>query len=470
MLKIFNDLTHKKEIFKVQDQIVKIYSCGPTVYDYVHIGNLRTFAFEDLLVRYLKYKGYKVIHVRNLTDVEDKIIKGLNNNPDKTLKEYTEFYINAFFADCKTLKLTDSSYYPRATEYVDKIVDFIYELIRKGYAYKSDDGSVYFSIAKFKDYGKLAQLDKRELKLGASGKNNSDEYSKDELNDFVLWKSYNPKDGKVFWETKLGKGRPGWHIECSVMSTSLLGNTLDIHSGGEDLAFPHHDNEIAQSEAHSGEPFARFWVHAKHLLVNNQKMSKSLGNFYTLRDLEKLNYNPLSLKLLYLSSHYKNQLNFTFDSLNVMQKNLNDINLLLAKLTNYYSETQYTEEMNNEIIKKSEEIIKNIKDALDDNFNSPLALTFVYDYVSYANSLISQGLINKKSADELVDYFKDIDSIFGIFTMPEKVPLELEPKLWERYNARKIKDFASSDARRKELDALGYTVADIPNGFTVVKK
>ncbi len=470
MLKIFNDLTHKKEIFKVQDQVVKMYSCGPTVYDYVHIGNLRTFAFEDLLVRYLKYKGYKVIHVRNLTDVEDKIIKGLNNNPEKTLKEYTEFYINAFFDDCKKLHLTDSSYYPRASEYVDKIVDFIYELIRKGYAYKSEDGSVYFSIAKFKNYGQLAQLDKRDLKTGASGKNNSDEYTKDQLNDFVLWKAYNPKDGKVFWDTKLGKGRPGWHIECSVMATSLLGNTLDIHSGGEDLAFPHHDNEIAQSEAYSGVQFSRFWVHAKHLLVNNQKMSKSLSNFYTLRDLEKQNYSPLSLKLLYLSSHYKNQLNFTFDSLNVMQKSLLDINLLLSRLTNYYSETQYLDEKNDEIIKKSEEVIKNIKIALDDNFNSSLALTHVYDYVSYANSLVSQGLINKKSADELIDYFKDIDSIFGLFTFDDKIPVELEQKLWDRYNARKTKDFATSDKLRKELDAIGYVVSDIPNGFTVQKK
>jgi len=470
MLKIFNDLTHKKEIFKTQDQIVRMYSCGPTVYDYAHIGNFKAFAFEDLLVRYLKYKGYKVIHVRNLTDVEDKIIKCLNNNPDKTLKEYTEFYINAFFDDCRKLRLTDSSYYPRATEYVDKIVDFIYELIRKGYAYKSDDGSVYFSIAKFKDYGKLAQLDKRELKKDASNRISKDEYSKDESNDFVLWKAYNPKDGKVFWETRLGKGRPGWHIECSVMATSLLGETLDINSGGEDLAFPHHDNEIAQSEAYSSKQFARFWIHSKHLLVNGQKMSKSLGNFYTLRDLEKQNYSPLSLKLLYLSSHYKNQLNFTFDSLNVMQKNLNDMNLLLAKLTNYYSETQYLDEMNNDIIKKSEDMIKKIKDALDDNFNSSLALTYVYEYISYANSLVSQGLINKKSADELIDYFKDIDSIFGIFTFTDKIPQELEQKLWDRYNARKTKDFATSDRLRKEIDSLGYLVSDIPNGFTVQKK
>jgi len=469
MLKLYNDLTDKKENFKVQDQVVKMYSCGPTVYDYAHIGNLRTFSMDDLLVRYLKYKGYKVIHVRNLTDIEDKIIKALNNNPDKTLKEYTDYYINAFFDDCKKMKITNSSYYPRATEYVDKIVDFIYDLIRKGFAYKSDDGSVYFSISKFKDYGKLAKLDKRDLKKNASGVI-QDEYSKEELNDFVLWKAYTPKDGKVFWESKLGKGRPGWHIECSVMSTSLLGNTLDIHSGGEDLLFPHHENEIAQSEAHSGEQFARFWVHCKHLLVNNQKMSKSLGNFYTLRDLEKQGYNPLALKFLYLSSSYMNQLNFTFESLNAMQKNLNDINLLIAKLTNYFSENKFDENQEKELEKKVEELTKNIRAALDDNLNSPLALTHVYEFVSYANSLLSQGLIDKKIASEIVDVFEDLDSIFGLFTVPEKINEDLESKLWERYNARKIKDFATSDRLRKEFDTLGIVVGDIPNGFTVIRK
>ena len=470
MLKLFNDLTRKKETFKVQEQVVKIYSCGPTVYDYCHIGNLRAFSFDDLLVRYLKYKGYNVIHVRNLTDVEDKIIKALNNNPDRNLKDYTKYYIDAFFEDCKKMRLTDSSYYPRATEYIDKIVDFIYELIRKGFAYKVHDGSVYFSLSKFKEYGKLSQLDKRDLKQGASGRISTDEYSKEELNDFVLWKAYTPKDGKVFWETKLGKGRPGWHIECSVMSISLLGSTIDIHSGGEDLIFPHHENEIAQSEAFSSKPFVRFWLHSKHLLINGQRMAKSLGNFYTIRDLEKQNYNPLALKLLFLSCNYKNQLNFTFDSLNVMQKNLNDINQLLGQLTNYFSENQFNEEKHDAVQKKSEDIIKKVKIALDDNLNSPLALTHLYDYISFANSLISSGEISKKIAELILDYFKDLDSIFGLFTFQEKISGDLEAKLWQRYNARKTKDFATSDALRKEFDSLGIVIGDIPNGFTAARK
>ncbi len=472
MLRIFNDFSKKKENFKAKDQIVRIYSCGPTVYNYAHIGNFRAFAFEDLLVRYLKFKNYKVIHVRNLTDVEDKIIKALQTieNSEKNLKDYTNFYVNAFFEDCKKLKLSDSSYYPRATEYINKIVDFIFELIRKGFAYKSDDGSIYFSIEKFKNYGKLAGIKKTDLKKDASGRTSNDEYSKEEQQDFVLWKAYTPKDGKVFWDTKLGKGRPGWHIECSVMSTSLLGPTLDIHSGGEDLVFPHHENEIAQSEAYSGKTFARFWVHTRHLLVNNQKMSKSLGNFYTLRDIEKMNYSALAVKLLYLSSHYKNQLNFTFDSLNVMQKNLNDFNLLIEKLTNYFSENKFNDDKFEDIKNKSEEIISKIKEALDDNFNSPLAITYIYEYSSYANSLMSSGEINKKSADLLLDYFKTFDSIFGIFDFPKPIDENLEKKLWERYNARKNRDFATSDARRKEFDSLGLLIGDIPNGFTVVKK
>lgn len=469
MLKLYNDLDKKKEIFRSRDQVVRFYSCGPTIYNYVHIGNLRTFSFEDFVVRYLKFKGYKVIHVRNLTDVDDKIIRSLSNS-DKNLKEYTNFYANAFFEDCKKMRLKNSSYYPRATEYIDKMVDFIYDLIRKGYAYKSDDGSVYYKISKFKDYGKLSGLNKKRLKIGASGRINSDEYSKDELNDFVLWKAYTPKDGKVYWDTKLGKGRPGWHIECSVMSTSLLGDTLDIHSGGEDLIFPHHENEIAQSEAHSGKQFSRFWLHVRHLMVNGKKMSKSLGNFYTLRDLENKGFKPLALKLLYLSAHYKTQLNFTFDSLEAMQKNLNDMNALIAKLVNYFSETEYDEKMQNKVKEKSEEIMAGIKDALDNDLNSPLAQKYLYEYVSYANSLVSQGKINKKTADLILDYFETIDSIFGLFDFPEKIGKSLENKLWERYEARIKKDYKTSDKLRKEIDALGYMISDMPNGFAVVKK
>lgn len=466
MLRIYNDFTKKKEIFKANNKVVKIYSCGPTVYNYAHIGNLLAFIQEDLLVRYLKFKGYNVIHVRNLTDVEDKIINALNDS-NKSLKEYTDFYINALFEDFKKIKTLSSSYYPRATEYINEMVDFIYDLIRKGYAYKSDDGSVYFSVSKFKNYGKLSGKSLDNLKEGASGR--TSKTIKNKENDFVLWKSYTPKDGKVFWETKLGKGRPGWHIECSVMANSLLGDTLDIHSGGEDLIFPHHENEIAQSEAHSGKKFARFWIHCKFLLVDNKKMSKSLGNFYTLRDLEKMGYNPLAFRMLCLSSNYKNSLNFTFESLQDMTKNYEDINLLVAKLINYFSEVEFEEEFNNVIKKKAEEYLDKVKEALDDNLNTPLAFKQMYEFISYVNSLVSNGKISKKTSEMLLDYFQDYDSIFGIFNFPEKISKDLENKLWIRFNSRKNKDFSISDKIRKEFSDLNYEIGDFSTGFYVIK-
>lgn len=469
MLKLYNDLTKKKESLKIEAKTVKMYSCGPTIYDYAHIGNLRTFTFEDLLVRYLKYKGNKVIHVRNLTDVEDKIIKALAVKK-QTLKEYTDFYAKAFFEDTKKMHFLDSSYYPRATEYVEKIVDFIFELMRKGFAYKSDDGSIYFNIVKFKDYGKLSGIKKSELKGGASGRIHSDEYSKEEASDFVLWKAYTPKDGNVFWETRLGKGRPGWHIECSVMANSLLGKTIDIHTGGEDLIFPHHENEVCQSEAHNSEQFAKFWIHSRHLLVNGTKMSKSLGNFYTLRDLETQGFSSLAVKLLFLSSHYKSQLNLTIESLQSMQKTYSEIQLLVSKLCNYFSETKFDESKYNKIREKSREIIKAIEKSLDDDLNTASSLSYFFDYVKYLNTLVANGEISTKACQMVLGYFEIIDSIFGIFSFSKKITKELEDELWQRYVARKSKDFATSDKIRKEFEQKGYLVSDLPTGFTVVEK
>lgn len=469
MLKLYNDLTRKKESLRIADKTVKMYSCGPTIYDYTHIGNLRTFAFEDLLVRYLKYKGNKVIHVRNLTDIEDKIIKALVVKK-QTLKEYTDFYAKAFFEDTKKMHFLDSSYYPRATEYIEKIVDFIFELMRKGFAYKSDDGSIYFNIAKFKDYGKLSGIKKSELQTGASGRVHSDEYSKEEASDFVLWKAYTPKDGNVFWETRLGKGRPGWHIECSVMASSLLGKTIDIHTGGEDLFFPHHENEIAQSETHNAEQFVKFWIHSRHLLVNGQKMSKSLSNFYTLRDLESQNYSPLAVKLLFLSSHYKSQLNFTTEALQSMQKTYSEIQLLVSKLSNYFSETKFDEDKYNKIRERSREMIKEIEKSLDADLNTSSALSYFFDYIKYINALVANGEISTKASQMVLGYFEIIDSIFGIFSFSKKINKELEEELWQRFNARKSKDFATSDKIRKEFEQKGYLVSDLPTGFTVVEK
>ena len=464
MLKIYNDLTKKKEYFKTKDNTVKFYSCGPTIYNYVHIGNLRTFSYEDLLVRLLRFKGFKVIHVRNLTDVDDKIIKALKNTK-KSLKEYTDFYANAFFEDTKKLKLSDSDFYPRATSFIDKIVKFIAELSLKGYAYKGEDNSIYFKISKFKDYGKLSGIKLSNLKEGASGRIDSDDYDKENANDFALWKAYVPNDGNVFWETQLGKGRPGWHIECSVMSNTLLGSTLDIHSGGEDLIFPHHENEIAQSEAHNGVQFARFWFHPKHLMVDGKKMSKSLHNFYTLRDIEKKGYNPVAVKLLFFSAHYKNQLNFTFDSLESSEKSLVDLNNTIKLLTNYFSEN----EIKSNFLDNANNYLKDVVKALEDDLNSPKALYYLYQFDKEVNGLISNGKLTKKETKDLLKIYKKLEDLFGLFNFPEVVNKQISKLAWDRYRFRQDKNFAKSDEIRDKIKDLGFIINDIPNGFVLIK-
>ncbi|MEK7481885.1 MAG: cysteine--tRNA ligase, partial [Patescibacteria group bacterium] len=317
MIKFFNTLTRKKQIFKpLYDKRVGLYTCGPTVYDYAHLGNLRTYIFEDILRRTLKYNGYKIKQVMNITDVEDKII-GKMRQENKKLPEITEPYTKIFFGDLKKLNIEKAEVYPKATGHIKEMIVLIKKLMAKKIAYQGEDGSIYFNIAKFKNYGRLSQLKKRELKTGV--RIFADEYNKEQAQDFVLWKA--KKIGELFWPSPFGEGRPGWHIECSAMSVKYLGKTLDIHAGAVDLIFPHHENEIAQSEAAFGKKFANFWLHAEHLLVNGQKMAKSLNNFYTLRDLENKNlprsdakhllrrFNPLAFRYLALTSHYRSKLN-----------------------------------------------------------------------------------------------------------------------------------------------------------------
>jgi len=466
MMKVFNDLSRKKELFRINKDSVKIYSCGPTIYNYAHIGNLRAFTIDDLLVRLLRYKGYKVTHVRNLTDVDDKIIKNLKEN-GKTLKDYTNFYADAFFEDLNKLRHLKSDYYPRATEYVDKMAEFVSDLVDKGYAYRGEDKSYYFSINKFKEYGKLSGCTLENLKQDACGRMKNDEYGKDCANDFALWKAYNEEDGNVFWETKLGKGRPGWHIECSVMANTILGPTIDLHTGGEDLVFPHHENEIAQSEAHNGAIFARYWMHVKHLMVDGSKMSKSLNNFYTLRDIESKGYFPLALKLLYFMSQYRNQMNFTFEALENAQKNLNDINQTISKLTNYYSKT--TEDNSLEIKKTADNALKKFIKDLEDDLNSPNALANLFEFVRYVNGLIGQGKLTEKSAKKILSYFKKYEKLLGLFEFPDKVSKSCIDLAWKRYNYRLEKNFTESDNMRKALTEKGCKVDDLPNGFVISK-
>jgi cysteinyl-tRNA synthetase len=297
-IKFYNTLTRHLDSFKpIEKDTVKIYSCGPTVYDYAHIGNFRSYIFSDLLRRFLKYEGYKVIHTMNLTDVDDKTIRR-SNEENMSLKEYTDKYIKVFFEDLETLNIEKVEYYPRATEHINEMIELIKKLDKNGYTYEAD-GSIYFNISKFKEYGKLSKIDLSGMKSGV--RIDVDEYNKEDVRDFVLWKG--KKEGEPFWETEYGAGRPGWHIECSAMSSKYLGETFDIHTGGVDLIFPHHENEIAQSECASGKKFVNYWLHCAHLIVNGEKMSKSKGNFYTLRDLLKKGYSPKAIRYLLLSTN-----------------------------------------------------------------------------------------------------------------------------------------------------------------------
>src|SRR5271169_3558605 len=326
-IQVHNTLTAKVEPFVPQKAgEVRMYTCGPTTYDFAHIGNFRTFVFQDILRRFLKWRGFKLTHVMNLTDVDDRIIAN-SAAAGVSIREYTEKYVQAFFADCKTLSVESPEHWIRATENIDSMVELIQKLQKKTYTYDSE-GSIYYRIAKFKDYGKLSKIDLSGIQTGA--RVDSDRYEKEDARDFALWKA--PKPGEQFWETRIGPGRPGWHIECSTMSMKYLGETLDIHTGGVDLCFPHHENEIAQSEAATGKQFVRLWLHAEHLLVEGQKMSKSLGNFYTLRDLFAKGTKPSSIRYLLLSVPYRRQLNFTADSLTQAANSVERLRNFAARL------------------------------------------------------------------------------------------------------------------------------------------
>lgn len=457
---LFNTLTRKKEKFKpLTDSEVKIYTCGPTVYDYAHIGNFRAFIFEDLLKRWLIYRGFKVTHVMNLTDIDDKTIKG-SQKQGIPLNKFTEFYVEAFFEDIKKLNIQAADKYPKATEHIPEMVALIKTLMTKGVAYKGEDDSIYFSVNKFSEYGKLSKIKVGELKTGA--RVSQDEYAKEEARDFALWKAWTPEDGEVFWETELGKGRPGWHIECSAMSTKYLGATFDIHCGGIDNMFPHHENEIAQSEAATDKKFVNYWMHNEHLQVEGKKMAKRLGNFYTLRDLLSKSYDPIAIRYLLMSTHYRQQFNFTFEGLE-SAKNAVD------RLRNFIRRLKETREQENQgkVAKFVEKLEEDFGSAMDDDLNIGIALAALFDFVREINNLLDLNAVSKKEAKVIEDTISKLDQVLGVIGKVENretLPSEVEVLVQKREEARKNKNWKEADAIRTQLKAMGIILEDTAQG------
>jgi cysteinyl-tRNA synthetase len=453
-IKLYNFLSRKKEIFKpLKDKKAGIYTCGPTVYDEAHIGNLRTYIFEDILKRVLIYNGYKVKHIMNITDVEDKIIKKMQAE-NKTLKEITEPFIKIFFEDLEKLNIQKANVYPKATETIKEIIRLINILLKKGFAYKGNDGSIYFKISKFKNYGKLSQLKKRQIKSGA--RVNVDEYGKGEATDFVLWKT--EKSGEPFWPAPFGNGRPGWHIECSAMSMKYLGEKFDIHCGATDLIFPHHENEIAQSEAATGKKFVNFWVEGEHLLVDNKKMSKSLGNFYTLKDIEKAGFNPLAFRYLILTTHYRARLNFTWQSLKAAQRSLDNLKSLVSEIKNKIGKTK-TDPLFRRLADQSEQ--KFLK-AANDDLNMPKALAILWGTIRNP----------KFSVKEKHNLILKFDKILGLNLKNVKrpvIPQDIMKLVKKREQLRREKNWEEADAIRKRLEKKGWIVKDTNMGSEISK-
>jgi len=456
----FNILTRRKEAFTpLEPGKVRMYTCGPTVYDYAHIGNFRAFLFEDLLKRWLEYRSYKVTHVMNLTDVDDKTIRG-SQKQQIPLEKYTEHYANAFFEDIKALNIKPADYYPKATAHIPEMMTLIKTLIQKGYAYKAPDNSIYYAIKKFKNYGKLSHIKLDELKTGARVK--TDEYAKEEAQDFALWKAWTPEDGEVFWETELGKGRPGWHIECSAMSMKYLGETLDIHCGGVDNMFPHHENEIAQSEAATGKQFVRYWLHNEHLLVEGKKMAKKLGNFYTLRDLLGKGYDPIAIRFLLLSTHYRAQFNFTFEGLDAAKSAVERLRNFVRRLND--ADGKPSETKLAELIDK---VQKDFGCAMDDDLNISVALGTLFDFVREVNNLLDAGTVKKSEAELVVALMKGFDSVLGVVgevETAEVLPKEAEELIGKREEARKAKDWKTADEIRGKLKSMGIVLEDTAQG------
>src|SRR5438477_7716719 len=492
-LRLYNTMSAKVEEFRpLQNSEVRMYSCGPTVYDYGHIGNFRTFVAVDILRRFFRQSGYKLRHAMNITDVDDKIIRN-SAHEGVSVKQYTAKYEKAFLQDSATLNI-EHPILTRATDHILQMAEFIAKLEQKGFAYRTEDGSYYFRIAKFPGYGKLSKKDFAGMEDGA--RVDVDEYEKDSARDFALWKA--PKPGEASWETPIGRGRPGWHIECSVMSMAELGPTFDLHAGGEDLIFPHHENEIAQSESLTGQPFARFWFHARFLLVEGEKMSKSLGNFFTIRDLVLKGHKPSSIRWLLTSVPYRNQLNFTFDGLKSAASSVEKLRNFRFRLTS----AQLAEGANPAMAQLAGETVDRIKGALEDDLNTAQAQAAVFDMARKANAALDSNEVRKDDVPALLAALEKFDEIFGVLkdddqskiktivewarttgrekeTSPELLEIagsvqlsdnQINEKIAEMEAARKSRNFKASDALRAELTSAGIVVENTKDGVRWKRK
>ena len=468
-LKVYNTATRSVDEFEPLEQgRVRVYACGPTIYDHAHIGNFRSFLFFDLVHRYLEWCDYEVCFVMNLTDVDDKVIEAASRE-SVSLEEHTRPFGEVFLADSTVLGIRRADVYPRATRYIDRMVDFIKRLVASENAYSADDGAVYFAIDSFSAYGKLKGIDTSTLKGGA--RVDHDEYDKEDARDFALWKAATEEDETVgaAWDSPWGRGRPGWHLECSVMSVTELGDTLDMHLGGEDLIFPHHENEIAQSEAATGQPFVRNWLHVKHLFVEGQKMSKSLGNFVTLRELLDEGYDPASIRHLLISSHYRGELNFTRQGL---QASASAVQRLLD------FEHRLEEVPINDLAEESQlpdlarSALDSFKMAMDNDFNSADALAAIFILVSEVNAELDlRPAVIGADRDQALNALRSMDGVLGLLevahtsrVVDDEVTAWVERKLEERANARANGEYAAADVIRKELEERGILVEDGPAG------
>lgn len=467
-LKLFNTETRQKELLKpLRENHVLMYTCGPTVYNNAHIGNFRTYVFEDLLRRTIKFFGFQITQAMNLTDIDDKTIAGaLRENV--SLADYTRPYIDAFFEDLQTLHIEPAEHYPAATDYIPEMIEVIEKLIAQGVAYAGGDGSIYFAISKFPRYGCLSHFHLDELKTGASERVIADEYDKDHAADFVLWKKYDPqRDGEIFWESPFGKGRPGWHLECSTMAMRILGETIDIHVGGVDNMFPHHENEIAQSEACTGQLFVKLWMHSEHLLVDNKKMSKSLGNFYTLRDLIAKGYSGKQVRYMLLHTHYKTQLNFTFEGLEALKNSLQRLQDFIVRIQELAVRKPDDNSNRPSLQPLLDKSLMAFADALADDLNISMALAVLFDLVREVNGLIDADAVSVADADSLLNLLWLFNNVLGIlsFEKPKvSIPKELQEAFEKRLQARKDKDWALADQLRDFILERGYVIEDTPAG------